>query len=90
MHEPPMSSKPGQHKDFRVPVVDEALQGIIVTDEVGTVLSFNKAAAALFGYSSDEVIGRNVRMLLADPYRNQHETYLRVGPGRLGWITELS
>jgi two-component system, LuxR family, sensor kinase FixL len=67
----------GQHSDFRAAIVDEALDGIIVTDAAGTVLSFNRAAAALFGYSPGEVIGRNVRMLMPEPYRNEYDMCLR-------------
>jgi two-component system, LuxR family, sensor kinase FixL len=75
-HEPPTLPRTGRYSDFRAAIVDEALDGIIVTDGTGTVLSFNRAAATLFGYSADEVIGRNVRMLMPEPYRDDHDTCL--------------
>ena len=57
-------------------VVDAAVDGMIVIDARGRVESFNRAAEKLFGYSSDEVIGRNVSMLMPSPHREEHDGYL--------------
>ncbi len=72
-----MSSRSGRYRDFLAAIIEEALDGIIVIDETGTILSFNRAAAELFGYSREEVIGQNVRMLMPEPYRSGHDAYLR-------------
>src|SRR5690242_12128922 len=45
---------------------NEAADALIVADPGGTILSWNTAAEALFGYSSTEAIGRSLRELLAD------------------------
>ncbi len=57
-------------------VVDNAAEAIITIDARGTVQSFNPAACTIFGYSTDEVIGRNVKMLMPEPYRSGHDGYI--------------
>jgi PAS domain S-box-containing protein len=40
------------------------LEGVITTDEKGTILLFNPEASSIFGYLEDEVIGKNISMLM--------------------------
>lgn len=49
---------------------------MIVIDEHGIMQSFSAAAVRQFGWEPDEVIGKNVNMLMPDPYRTQHDGYL--------------
>ena len=68
-------------------ILDTVPEAMIVIDERGRVTSFSAAAATLFGYRPDEVIGRNVRMLMPEPYRAEHDgyigNYLRTGEARI-------
>ena len=57
-------------------VVETAVDGIITFDENGIVASVNPAVENMFGYSAREVIGRNVAMLMPEPYRSEHDVYL--------------
>jgi PAS domain S-box-containing protein len=58
-------------------IVETAVDAIITIDERGLITSFNPAAARLFGYAADQVMGRNVSMLMPEPYRGEHDGYVR-------------
>ena len=68
-------------------VIDSALDGMIVIDSHGTVLLYNAACERLFGYSAEEVLGNNVRLLMTRSDRKNHDTYiqnyLRTGTARI-------
>ena len=58
-------------------LVDTTADGVILIDCAGTVQECNPACERLFGYRADEVIGRNVDLLMPSPYREEHNDYLR-------------
>lgn len=58
-------------------IVDFAVEGIIVINTDCLVEEFNPAAERIFGYSSEEVIGNNVKMLMAEPYHSEHDAYVK-------------
>jgi len=68
-------------------ILDTVPDAMIVIDERGLMQSFSAAAERMFGYSADEVLGCNVRMLMPPPYRESHdgyiERYLRTGERRI-------
>ena len=57
-------------------ILDTVPEAMIVIDERGMMQSFSSAAERLFNYRSADVIGKNVKMLMPQPYRNHHDTYL--------------
>ena len=68
-------------------ILDTVPEAMIVIDAKGSVTSFSAAAAQLFGYRPEEVIGQNVKMLMPEPYRSEHDGYighyLRTGEARI-------
>lgn len=58
-------------------ILDTAVDGIITINEHGTVESFNNAAEKLFDYSADEMIGRNISILMPSADADRHDGYLQ-------------
>jgi two-component system CheB/CheR fusion protein len=63
-------------------IVNNAAEGIITIDEKGKVISFNKAAEDMFYYRADEVLGRNITLLMPAPHDNQPNQFLTIGGRR--------
>jgi PAS domain S-box-containing protein len=68
-------------------LLDSVDDGIITISEAGNIELFNPAAERMFGYRSEDVIGRNVSMLMPEPYRSQHDGhvahYLHTGQAKV-------
>jgi PAS domain S-box-containing protein len=57
-------------------ILETTVDAIITIDPHGTIKSFNKTAENLFGYPSKEVIGKNVKVLMPEPYKAEHDDYM--------------
>jgi two-component system, LuxR family, sensor kinase FixL len=57
-------------------ILRTTVDAIITIDNRGSVRTFNKAAENLFQFNSSEVVGKNVNMLMPQPYRREHDDYL--------------
>lgn len=57
-------------------ILDTAVDGIITIDERGIIESVNPATQHIFGYASDELVGKNVKLLMPSPYHEKHDGYL--------------
>jgi PAS domain S-box-containing protein len=80
------SDDPNQQQSFRQKfldsdsrlraIVNTTVDGILSIDDHGIIEWLNPAAERIFGYSSAELIGQNVNMLMPSPYREEHDQYL--------------
>jgi two-component system CheB/CheR fusion protein len=58
-------------------ILDTAVDAIVTIDAEGRIESFNRAAERMFGCVAADVIGKNVRILMPEPYASRHDGYLR-------------
>ena len=76
----PTSSMPGGDqqwlRDNALNVLDSMVDAIITIDDKGTIQSVNHATEVLFGYSSDELVGHPLTILMPEPYRSGHQSYV--------------
>lgn len=58
-------------------VVDNVVDGIITIDEDGIIESVNPAVTRIFGFAREELLGRNVHMLMPEPHHSAHVNYIQ-------------
>jgi PAS domain S-box-containing protein len=65
-------------------ITDNIVDGVITTDSHGIIVSTNPAVTHIFGYEPAEMAGRNVNLLMPEPYQSAHDRYQAayVGGGR--------
>jgi two-component system sensor kinase FixL len=58
-------------------ILNTTVDGIVVIDAKGRIEAFNRGAQLVFGYPEEEVVGRNVSLLMPSPDHEQHDAYLQ-------------
>lgn len=58
-------------------IANRLIDGVIVIDTEGLILDVNAAALRIFSYSLDELLGRNISLLMPEPYASAHDGYLQ-------------
>ena len=71
-----MDEELAQEREQLRSILENAPDSVVVIDEKGIIRAFNAAGIAAFGYSAQEVIGRNVSMLMPSPDREQHDSFI--------------
>ena len=57
-------------------LMNAAVDGILLINDRGSIEAVNSAVERLFGYSKDELFGKNVSLLMPEPDKSQHDSYL--------------
>lgn len=57
-------------------VIQNAMDGIITLNEAGEIQGFNPAAEQIFGYSQQDILGKNIEILLSESAQDGHDTYI--------------
>ena len=57
-------------------ILDTIPDAMVVIDDAAVIQSFSSAAERLFGYTPEQAIGQNVKMLMPSPYRENHDDYM--------------
>ena len=57
-------------------ISDNIIDALITIDTNGTIATVNRATEHIFGWETSEMLGQNVKMLMPEPYRSEHDTYL--------------
>lgn len=72
---------------FLKAILDTAVDAIVTINDHGIIQSFNPAAVKMFGYSAAEAVGKNVNILMPNPWHDQHDAYMlryaRTGRARI-------
>ena len=63
-------------ESFNASIIEVSTEAIIVIDQRGLVTLFSPAAERLFGYSGDEILGRNISLLMPEAVAKEHDAYL--------------
>jgi len=58
-------------------ILNTMMEGVISVDEKGRVLTFNKAAEGIFGYTAKEIIGQKVNCLMPDKFASKHDGFMK-------------
>ncbi len=57
-------------------ILNAAVDGIVTINSTGYILSVNASAARIFGYTQEELVGQHVSILMPEPYRSNHQSYI--------------
>jgi len=74
----PQQTQAAQTSEARLSaILNNMVDGVITIDQNGIIESVNPRVETIFGYSSEELVGKNVNVLMPEPYHSEHDSYLQ-------------
>lgn len=58
-------------------ILDNTIDSIVTVDDMGVIISANKATEKLFGYKEKELLGKNIKILVPEPHKKNHDQYIQ-------------
>ena len=72
-----LGSTSGSGEGFLQRIIATTQDAVVFIDAEARIVEFNPAAEEMFGYSAAEAIGKNVKILMPEPYRSEHDGYIQ-------------
>ena len=72
-----VSENLGRSEERITAIVENIFEGIVTIDSTGIIQWMNRAASEMFGYAAEEITGQNIKILMPEPFKREHDTYLR-------------
>ena len=57
-------------------ILENILDAVLIINRRGIIQLANKSTETIFGYTASELIGKNINMLMPNPYKDEHDSYL--------------
>ena len=73
----PVDEEVRKSEAFTRAILNTVIDGIITIEEDGIIIGVNPAVQKIFGYTEEELVGNKVNMLMPEPYRTEHDAYIR-------------
>ena len=64
------------HQQILIPALEQAIDAVVLIDDINCVTFFNAAAERLWGYDRKEVLGKEVTLLVPNNIRTSHDSYI--------------
>ncbi len=72
-----MNTPPDDFAARNKAILDSAIDAIITIDQNGVIHTVNQATTQMLGYEPHEVVGKNVSLLMPEPFSSEHDSYMR-------------
>jgi two-component system sensor kinase FixL len=58
-------------------ILDSATDAIVTINEDHVIVGYNRGAEKIFGYTREEALGQDLKIIIPTPYKDQHRNFVR-------------